>query len=292
MAFEQANSVDASLDGGASLGTPAKPPPWWFLIVMDLYCAELASGLFTTAVLGDLIAANGYRTIIRIGYLTSFPIAFIDLLCLVFDLGDPIRFHHMMRVFKLRSPMSLGTWAVSAFSLVSFTCFVLAVINLPGLQRPRAIIGGVGLPAALFVAGYKGVMLSCTAQPIWKRARWLGAELQTSSALMGVAALLLVALLIPASPAIPGLRRAQLVMLCLNLIFVLMFCFTAFPDLARKPGRRELITLISLMLIGSILPIVLTLLGAFPGLIGSACLVLGAGLVYRHELVMYPHRFG
>lgn len=291
MACEQRSSLEPRQGAGPSVNSPIKAPPWRFLIVMDLYCAELAAGLFITAVLGDLIAADAYRATARIGYLAAFPISLIDLLCLVFDLGDPVRFHHMLRVFKWRSPMSLGTWAVSAFSFVSFICFLLAVINLPVLERMRAIIGGVGLPAALFVAGYKGVMLSCTAQPVWKTARWLGAELESSSALMGIAGLLLVALLLPASRAIPGLRLAQLVMLCLNLIFIFIFCAGAFSDLARKPGRRELITLIGLMLIGSILPIALTLLGAFPGLIASACLILTAGAAYRYELVMYPQRF-
>ena len=41
----------------------------------------------------------------------------VDLACLVLDLGDPLRFHHMLRVFKPSSPMSLGTWCLSAYSL-------------------------------------------------------------------------------------------------------------------------------------------------------------------------------
>ena len=36
---------------------------------------------------------------------------------LVLDLGDPLRFHHMLRVFKPSSPMSLGTWSLTAYSL-------------------------------------------------------------------------------------------------------------------------------------------------------------------------------
>ena len=36
---------------------------------------------------------------------------------LVLDLGDPLRFHHMLRVFKPSSPMSLGTWSLAAYSL-------------------------------------------------------------------------------------------------------------------------------------------------------------------------------
>jgi formate-dependent nitrite reductase membrane component NrfD len=60
--------------------------------VMDLYCAELAAGLLITAALGDLVGGEAYRELARIGYLAAFPIVLIDLLCLVFDLGDPIRF--------------------------------------------------------------------------------------------------------------------------------------------------------------------------------------------------------
>ena len=36
---------------------------------------------------------------------------------LVLDLGDPLRFHHMLRVFKPSSPMSLGTWSLTVYSL-------------------------------------------------------------------------------------------------------------------------------------------------------------------------------
>jgi formate-dependent nitrite reductase membrane component NrfD len=32
----------------------------------------------------------------------------------------------------------------------------------------------VGVPTALVVAGYTGVLLSCTANPLWGRSKWLG----------------------------------------------------------------------------------------------------------------------
>ena len=42
---------------------------------------------------------------------------------LVSDLGRPERFHHMLRVAKPTSPMSVGTWILTAFG--------------PGAARPR-----------------------------------------------------------------------------------------------------------------------------------------------------------
>jgi Ni/Fe-hydrogenase subunit HybB-like protein len=290
MVFEQPNSRDrASAVSVPNSDAVAKPPPWRTLIMLDLYCAELAAGLFIAAALGDLVAADIYRAVARIGYILAFPIAFADLLCLVFDLGDPIRFHHMLRVFKLRSPMSTGTWAISTFSLLSFTCLILALINAPQIEKVRAVIGGIGLPVALFVGGYKGVMLSCTAQPVWKAARWLGAELVTSAALMGIAALVVIAVLLPAPSALAGLRRAQLIMLCLNLVFTLIFAIEALPYIAAGRGSG-IFKLVALILIGWVAPLILVLVGAVPELMASACLILVAGAAYRSELVSYPHR--
>jgi hypothetical protein len=158
--------------------------------------------------LGDLIAQSIYRDASRIGYLLAFPIMIADLICLVLDLGDPIRFHHMVRIFKLSSPMSTGMWVLGAYAFFSFVCFMLAAINLPFLREPRSIIAGIGLVSAFFVAGYKGVMLSATAQPVWKDSRWLGAELVSSAGLLGVTGLMLVALFLPVKPAVAGLRLA------------------------------------------------------------------------------------
>ena len=35
---------------------------------------------------------------------------------LIHDLGDPKRFHHMLRVWKPSSPMNVGTWTLTAYS--------------------------------------------------------------------------------------------------------------------------------------------------------------------------------
>src|SRR3984893_85355 len=59
-------------------------------------------------------------------------------LLLVADLGRPSRFLYMLRVFKLRSPMSVGTWTLVLFS----SAITLAVAS-----------------AGLIVKGYEDVFL-------------------------------------------------------------------------------------------------------------------------------------
>jgi len=172
MDFEAPASPDQRpVHAAARFPLPTKPPPWEYLIAGDLLLSELSSGIFVAAALGDLVAQNVYGEAARIGYLLAFPIIVVDLICLVLDLGQPIRFHHMLRVCKFSSPMSTGMWVLGFYSFVSFICFIFAAVDLPILHEPRAIAGGVGLAAAFFVGGYKGVMLSATAQPVWKDSR-------------------------------------------------------------------------------------------------------------------------
>src|SRR5947209_12304571 len=80
---------------------------------------------------------------------------------LIADLGDPKRFHHMLRVFKPGSPMNLGTWVMTAYSGV---VFITSIRELLRWRRPhrregvlfRMAMAGAdfcGLPLAMLFAG-------------------------------------------------------------------------------------------------------------------------------------------
>src|SRR5207248_7415343 len=101
-------------------------------------------------------------------------------LLLILDLGRPDRFLNMFRVLKLRSPMSLGSWALAAFGPF---CALSAL-------SPRRALALVGLPFALFVAGYTGVLLAATAVPLWTKNHLLLGPLFLSSSFSSAAAAL------------------------------------------------------------------------------------------------------
>jgi Ni/Fe-hydrogenase subunit HybB-like protein len=270
---------------------PTKPPPWHYLIVSDLFLSELSCGIFIVAALGDLIAPHVYGGAARIGYLLALPTILGDLICLVLDLGDPIRFHHMLRVINLKSPMSTGMWVLGAYALFSFICFILAAINLPSIHELRAIVAGFGLAPACFVGGYKGVMLSATAQPVWKDSRWLGAELVSSAGLLGIASLLLIALLLPARSAVSGLRMAQLILLFLNLALSMTFLIHIVQGFSGRGKDGETTLLLIMLTLFWVTPIVLTFLGGSWLLGTSTCLIILGAAALRHRLVMLPHKF-
>jgi DMSO reductase anchor subunit len=87
---------------------------------------------------------------------------------LILDLGRPERFLHMLRIFKTRSPMSMGSWCLSAFS----TCAGGAVAaDLLGRERTARALGAATALAGTYLGAYTGVLLASTAVPVWNRSR-------------------------------------------------------------------------------------------------------------------------
>ena len=128
----------------------------------------------------------------RVLVVSSVPPLLID------DLGDPSRFHHMLRVFKPSSPMNLGTWALTAYSLpLTLLAAKQAASDLRLLDWPLKLIGKlghsrsldvIGIPLALTMMSYPGVLLSTTSTPLWAKSRLLGALFASTALSNGVAA--------------------------------------------------------------------------------------------------------
>jgi hypothetical protein len=103
---------------------------------------------------------------------------------LISDLGRPERFHHMLRVFKITSPMNVGAWVLTVAGGASSTA---AVLELLGRLKPVKLAAEV---VAFFfgppLATYTGVLLADTAVPVWHEGRhelpWLfGASAMASA---------------------------------------------------------------------------------------------------------------
>jgi len=276
---------------GGRTTSQVKPPPWHGWVVADLFLSELSSGTFLFAALGDVLAPGVYGRVSRIGYLVAFPAIIADLVCLIADLGDPMRFYHMLRTFKLRSPMSTGVWAISLYAAIAFVGFVLAIADAPQLAFARTLFGAVGFFPALYVGAYKGVLLSATAQPVWKDARWLGAELSVSSGMLGAASLLLIAMLISAQSAIHVYRAVLIVMLFLDLVATAVFLAQTGRAIADGFGFARTILFYALALgAGVILPLIIAVAAEEQAaLAASAVLAMFGALAFRYHLVMMAH---
>jgi hypothetical protein len=98
------------------------------------------------------------------------------------DLGRPERFVNMLRVIKLTSPMSLGSWILTAFSTGASVAADAEVDRMTGERLPlgplRRVLGVVEGPAGLeaaalgpLLAVYTAVLLADTSTPTWNAAR-------------------------------------------------------------------------------------------------------------------------
>src|SRR5258708_6033152 len=139
---------------GYATGPVTKPPTWHGLVVLDVLFNNLTTGLFLVAALGELALPAVFTPVTTWAYPLALALLVIDLGLLVLDLGDKLRFHHMLRVFKPSSPMSLGTWCLTVYSLfltaIVAAEFVVAVGWLPGdpgglawWVRKVAVAGGL-----------------------------------------------------------------------------------------------------------------------------------------------------
>lgn len=176
-----------------------KAPVWRWEIIWYFFFGGLASGCYVIASIAALFGSREDRVVARTGYYASLLALLPCPLLLTKDLGRPERFLNMLRLFKVKSPMSMGTWALVSFSLFSGITAVIQAARDGLLGRwwgarllaalPQELIALPGTVLGVFLGGYTGVLLTATSVPLWSRSKLLGAvfissAMSTSSALI------------------------------------------------------------------------------------------------------------
>jgi hypothetical protein len=142
-----------------------KTPVWRHDIPAYLFSGGLAAGSALLAAGADLTGRPGLR---RVGRLTALGAVGASTYFLINDLGRPERFHHMLRVAKPTSPMSMGTWLLAAFGPAAGVAAASEVTGIaPGAGRAAGLAAAGVAPA---LATYTGVLLADTAVPSWHEA--------------------------------------------------------------------------------------------------------------------------
>jgi len=155
-------------------GEPVVRPPVWTWEIPVYFFVGGFSGM---AAVISLVALTCDRGDVGMTALLVAAIgAILSPVLLTLDLGRPRLFLNMLRVFKYKSPMSLGAWIVFAFG----TCVIPGLIALElhtqhmfgdGMDHFLKILAGllVGGSACLGVllATYTGVLLGATVIPAW-----------------------------------------------------------------------------------------------------------------------------
>jgi Polysulphide reductase, NrfD len=183
-------------------GRPILKEPVWTWEVPWYFVAGGLAGASATLGLGARLAGN--HRLARSAFTVSGAGVTAGVPLLVSDLGRPERFHHMLRMFKVTSPLSVGSWILAAMGPAAAGAAVSDRLELfPALGRAAEVVAGLLGPA---LATYTGTLVADTAVPVWHEA---GRELPfvfagSAAASAGAAAILTT----PAADAGPARRLA------------------------------------------------------------------------------------
>jgi formate-dependent nitrite reductase membrane component NrfD len=291
-------------------------PHWHGLITAYFYLGGIAAGAYATYTLAGLFGDEDDHRAVKVAAYIAFPLVCVCGVLLIVDLGRPERFWHMMvqsetyrPMFKWWSPMSVGSWGLSAFGACSFASFVgvLAEDGWLGLGRwsetARRLRRGwagrflevAGAGSAFFLGAYTGTLLSATNQPFWAQSTWLSALFLASSASTGVAAVLLLAMGFcrgSTPEVIERLDRLDLWAVVLELLMLAAFALSlgalAADALGTWPG---LLVPVFVAPAGVVWPMVARRLPFWWARAASAVGVLAAGLALRYAVVGMPAGF-
>ena len=160
-----------------------KTPTWKNPEVPIYFFLGGAAG--TSSVIAALAEFTGRPTLARNAEYVAGAGALASVVLLIDDLGRPARFLHMLRVFKVTSPLSVGSYILSPFSTLAAAAAAFRLLDLgpvmrlgtrvlPFLPRIAGWVPGLrkssAVGAAAFggpMATYTAVLIANTAVPSW-----------------------------------------------------------------------------------------------------------------------------
>ena len=145
---------------------------WGIILAAYLFLGGLAGGSYIVGALIDLFKKEEYKALSKSGSLVSLFSIIIGLVMLVLDLKRfkvaPLGILNAYRRFP-GSIMTVGTWIITVFTMVSLVTVVLWFLDRWSLVRK--IVEVVGVILGLATAAYTGILLSfARGVPFWNSA--------------------------------------------------------------------------------------------------------------------------
>ena len=162
---------------------PIKRAHWTWQIPIYFWLGGIGAGTQLFSTVAQLLGHKD-EALTRVSRYTVLATMILSPVFLIWDLGRPERFYNMMRILKLRSPMSTQSWSLLAFGnlggliaarqaaedglLLGDNFLSRLVVRLV----PARLLTVLALPFGLFVGFNTGNLISATSVPIWAR-NWM-----------------------------------------------------------------------------------------------------------------------
>jgi protein NrfD len=148
-----------------------KRSPYGWIVASYLFVGGLAGAAQVIATLADLLGGRSDRAIARAGRYVALLGALVSPVLLIADLHAKSRWYNMLRIFRRTSPMSIGSWTLAAFGMLSGLVAAGQLgDDLLGLEAGRRMARWLGVPAAgagAMMSIYTGTLLAATSTPLW-----------------------------------------------------------------------------------------------------------------------------
>ncbi|HEV3476363.1 MAG TPA: NrfD/PsrC family molybdoenzyme membrane anchor subunit [Rubrobacteraceae bacterium] len=159
---------------------PIKEHTWTWEVPIYFWLGGIGAGTHLISTLAQLL---GWKDLafFRTARYTVLVTMILSPILLIMDLGRPERFYNMLRIVKLRSPMSTGSWALTIFGGLSGLIAAAQaardgllgrdniLVRLVKTFIPDRLLSVVALPVGLYVGLYSGILISATSVPMWAR---------------------------------------------------------------------------------------------------------------------------
>ncbi len=170
---------------------------WGPLIAMYFYFTGLSAGTFVISSMATVMGMEKYKSLAKYAALLAFLLLGSVPILLISDLGQPLRFWHLMvpGYFNVTSVIAWGTLLLSIYPIL---CLVYAFYLWIKPEEKKTIktLGMIGVPLAVTVHGYTGFIFGV----VKSRAFWYTAlqpaYFLASAFVSGFALMMLVAVLL------------------------------------------------------------------------------------------------
>jgi formate-dependent nitrite reductase membrane component NrfD len=118
-----------------------------------------------SSMLAAFAHGSGNRDLARASKTAATVAIGLSAAALVKDLGRPLRFLNMLRVVKVTSPMSVGTWLITGYGPLAAAAAASALTGKLPKAGAAATVGAAALGAG--VCTYTAALICDTAVPVW-----------------------------------------------------------------------------------------------------------------------------
>jgi tetrathionate reductase subunit C len=162
--------------------------PLTILIAVYFYMTGLSAGSFILSTLAYGFGMYQFKPIGKVGVVMATLLLALAPLALIADLGQPLRFWYLFPYLNLTSPITIGTFLLTAYPL---NCLIYGYFMFKGNAKLTQIFGLIGIPLAISVHGYTGFILALgKARALWNTAL-MPALFLVSAMVSGIALMIL-----------------------------------------------------------------------------------------------------